>query len=181
MTKGLPGNNKPVQSVKYKILPEHTMKERMTQPVKQRLQRGSFLHLSRKHQANHPDLNGQTPKEFPRCLSVPAWKETTPRDIRSSIPGIGPKNSQNEPERRLLALEHIGKEYQTWTTVYTDGSAENAIKMEVLRSIYNILKGRRNELVSQQENTPRTTRRRQWQWRRQQIYYKQILCLHRTL
>ena len=118
------------QAAKFKRLPTHPMRDRMSQPTKARLQRGSFIHKSRTLERQHQDILDHDPKEIPPCLAVPAWTEETPPNIQCSIPGIGPKDSQSGPERKSYTLEHLQTQYpkQSWTHVYTDGSAEEAVR-----------------------------------------------------
>ena len=72
----------------------------------------------------------QYPKEIPRCKTTPPWSAEKPPLIECSIPGIGPKDSQSGIERKSLTLEHLNQHYpkETWTYVYTDGSAEEAVR-----------------------------------------------------
>ena len=118
------------QAAKFKRLPGHPMKERLSQPTKGRLKRESFIHQSRKLERQHQDILDHDPKEIPLCLAVPAWTDGTPPLIQCSIPGIGPKDSQSGPERKSHTLEHLQTHYpkQSWTHVYTDGSAEEAVR-----------------------------------------------------
>ena len=57
------------------------------------------------------------------------WEEKE-IDIKTEIPSIKQKSLYSEVELRTLTEEFIDKEYpiNTWTHVYTDGSAEKAIK-----------------------------------------------------
>ncbi|RUS85482.1 hypothetical protein EGW08_006758 [Elysia chlorotica] len=119
-----------IQAAKFRRLPEHPMKDRMSQPVKRRLKRESFLHQVRSLEKKNQDMQGQNPKELPRCAKHPAWEEETSLQIHETIPGIGKKSSQNDLEKRSLAVEHIQTNYPAtdWTHVYTDGSAEKAVR-----------------------------------------------------
>ena len=119
------------QAAKFKRLQDHPMKDRLSQPTKGRLKsRGSFVHLSRTLEKQHLDILNQDPKEIPRCRAVPAWSGGTPPLIRCTIPGVGPKDSQSGPERKSYTLEHLHAQYpkENWTRVYTDGSAEDAVR-----------------------------------------------------
>ncbi|RUS91759.1 hypothetical protein EGW08_000467 [Elysia chlorotica] len=119
-----------IQAAKFRRLPEHPMKDRMSQPVKRRLKRESFLHQVRSLEKKNQDMQGQNPKELPRCAKHPAWEEETSLQIHEAIPGIGKKSSQNDLEKRSFAVEHIQTNYPAtdWTHVYTDGSAEKAVR-----------------------------------------------------
>ncbi|RUS79785.1 hypothetical protein EGW08_012432 [Elysia chlorotica] len=119
-----------IQAAKFRRLPEHPMKDRMSQPVKRRLKRESFLHQVRSLEKKNQDMQGQNPKELPRCAKHPAWEEETSLQIHETIPGIGKKSSQNDLEKRSFAVDHIQTNYPAtdWTHVYTDGSAEKAVR-----------------------------------------------------
>ena len=119
-----------VQAAKFKRLPGHPMKERLSQPTKGRLRRESFVHQSRKLERQHQDILEHDSREIPPCLAVPAWTEKTPTLIQCQIPGVGSKDSQTGPERKSYTLDHLQTQYptETWTHVYTDGSAEEAVR-----------------------------------------------------
>ena len=105
------------------------MKERLSQPTKRRLKRESFVHQTR---ALEKQLNIQDhqPKEIPRCLKHPRWEEEKAFQIQEHIPEVGPKDSQTDVERRSYSIDHIHLNYpsHSWTHVYTDGSAEQAVR-----------------------------------------------------
>ena len=48
--------------------------------------------------------------------------------FKSGVPGIGPKDSQNDLMRKSITLEHLQQCYpkETWTYIFTDGSAVDA-------------------------------------------------------
>ena len=117
------------QAAKFKRLQDHPMKNRLSQPTKGRLKRGSFVHQSRMLERQHQDILDHDPKEIPQCLAVPAWSEETPALFKCSIPGVGPKDSQSGPERKSHTIEHLQTHFpkESWTRIYTDGSAENAV------------------------------------------------------
>ena len=58
----------------------------------------------------------------------PAWSKERHFLVKSGVPGIGPKDSQNDLMRKLITLEHLQHCYpkETWTYTFTDGSAEGA-------------------------------------------------------
>ncbi|RUS75877.1 hypothetical protein EGW08_016366 [Elysia chlorotica] len=67
---------------------------------------------------------------LPRCAKHPAWEEETSLQIHETIPCIGKKSTQNDLEKRSFAVDHIQTNYPAtdWTHVYTDGSAEKAVR-----------------------------------------------------
>ncbi|RUS82318.1 hypothetical protein EGW08_009908 [Elysia chlorotica] len=116
-----------IQAAKFRRLPEHPMKDRMSQPVKRRLKRESFLQQVRSLEKKNQDMQNQNPKELPRCAKHPDWEEETKLQIHETIPGIGKKSTQNELEKKTIAVEHIQTKYPAtnWTHVY---------KMKALKS-----------------------------------------------
>ena len=88
------------QTAKFKRLQDHPMKDRLSQPTKGCLKRGSFVHQTRALERQHQDIMDHVPKEIPRCQTTPAWKERNPTSILCAIPGIGPKCTQSGPERK---------------------------------------------------------------------------------
>ena len=119
-----------VQAAKFKRLPDHPMYNRLSKPTKGRLKRGSFVHQTRILERRHQDLLDQDPKVIPGHLDKPSWSEDVGPSIQCSIPGVGPKDSQNSVARKALTLAHIEDKYpsQIWTHIYTDGSAEQAVR-----------------------------------------------------
>ena len=118
-----------MQAAKFKRL-NHPMKERMARPTRGRLKRESFVQQSRKLERQYRDVLDHVPKEIPNCRSTPAWDEDCRYQIKNSIPGIGPKDSQNDLMRKSITLEHVQQAYpkEDWTYVFTDGSAEEATR-----------------------------------------------------
>ena len=118
------------QAAKYKRLQNHPMKTRLEQPTKGRLKRGSFVHQSRILERKHEDFLDQEPKEIPRAFSNPPWTSGNPFHIQSSVPGVGPRDSQSGPEKKSYTLEFLESKYpkSEWTHVYTDGSATDAVR-----------------------------------------------------
>jgi hypothetical protein len=58
------------QAAKFKRLRDHPMNDRLSQPTKGRLKRGSFVHQSRVLERQHQDIMDHVPKEIPRCQST---------------------------------------------------------------------------------------------------------------
>jgi len=106
------------------------MRERMSQPTKGRLKRGSFIHRSRILERKHQDILGADPIEIPQVLENPVWNEEIRPLIKFNVPGVGQKDSQSNAEKKSYTMELINNSYplSNWTHVYTDGSAEEAVK-----------------------------------------------------
>ena len=118
------------QAAKYKRLTNHPMHNRMSKPTKARLKRTSFIHESRRLERAIPTLMDQETMPIPTHATHPVWKRHMFPTILTNIPGVGSRDSQSEDERKALTLEHIAKQYpeQDWTHIYTDGSAEDAVR-----------------------------------------------------
>ena len=123
------------QADKFRRLQDHPMRQRLSQPTKGRLKRGSFIHQSRILGRRQEDIPDHDPKETPPpppppCHAVRAWSESTSPIIRCTIPGVDQKDSQSGHERKSPTQEYLKTNYpkESWTHGYTDGSAENAVR-----------------------------------------------------
>ena len=113
----------------FKMLSGHPMEKRMNQPTRGRLKMENFVHQSRCLEQRHRAILEQDPQKISQCPGIPAWSKKKRRFlVKSGVPGIGPKDSQNDLMRKLITLEHLQQCYpkETWTFICTDGSAEDA-------------------------------------------------------
>ena len=111
------------QAAKFKRLPNHPMKDRISQLTKKKhLKRGSFIHQAKDREKGIQDLQRQEPQNMPQAGTKPI--------VYCNVSGMGNKDEQSESVKRALALEQIQNNYpqESWTQVYTDGSAEQAVK-----------------------------------------------------
>ena len=99
------------QAAKFKRLSGHPMEKRMNQPTRGRLKRENFVHQSRCLEQRHRDILEQDPQKISQCPEIPAWSKERHFLVKSSIPGIGPKDSQNDLMRKLITLEHLQQCY----------------------------------------------------------------------
>ena len=104
------------------------MEKRMYQPTRGTPKRENFVHQSRCLEQRHRDILEQNPQKISQCPKIPAWNKERHFLVKSSVPGIGPKDSQNDLMRKLITLEHLQQccPKETWTYILTDGSAEDA-------------------------------------------------------
>ena len=116
-----------IQGAKFERLQDHPMNNRMSELNKSRLQRSSFLHKYKALAKNWPDLQ-QEPEQIPRVLLPPPWKTNDSLRILTEIENIGPKSTQTQSERKEITTQYIQSNFpeDTWTRVFTDGSAMNA-------------------------------------------------------
>lgn len=118
-----------IQTEKSKRLTTHPIHKVIGKPTKNRLKRCSLNHQGQKLTKQYAD-HLQTTRN-PAPLVHPSWKTSTglKADIQMKVPGI---NSKRQPpaEQKALAAEMIDNNYNrdTWTHVYTDGSAVEAVK-----------------------------------------------------
>ena len=76
----------------------------------------------------HRDILEQDPQKISQCPEIPAWRKERHFLVKSGVAGIDPKDSPNDLMRKLITLEHLQQCYpmETWTYIFTDGSAEDA-------------------------------------------------------
>ncbi|XP_070209766.1 uncharacterized protein [Littorina saxatilis] len=105
------------QAAKFKRLPTHPMKDR----------RGCWKGDTKISWTNNPKIS---PKDIPQYLENPSWSDEGRPQIRCSIPGVGKEDSHSCAELKSLTIEHIHNSYpqRQWTHVYTDGSADQAVR-----------------------------------------------------
>ena len=76
-----------------------------------KLKRENFVHQSRCLEQRHRDILEQGPQKISQCPEIPAWSKERHFLVKSSIPGIGSKDSQNDLMRKLITLEHLQQCY----------------------------------------------------------------------
>ena len=120
------------QSEKFLSMPSHPMENRFQNLAMGRLKRSSFIHQAKRLNRQTTDL----PKVGIPLKSVPEqtpWREeeTEPEVcIQTEVKGILGKDEQNSIQRKTVTLSLLDEEYphDLRVRVYTDGSAENAVK-----------------------------------------------------
>ena len=117
------------QAEKSKRLPTHPLHDLLDKPTKNRIKRQSLNHQCKTLSRQYADTL-QTNRN-PKPLVYPKWKtmEGNNADIQKKIPGIHSKE-QPPAELKALASELIDEHYNSneWTHVFTDGSAEEAVR-----------------------------------------------------
>ena len=120
-----------VENAKFKRLTDHSMNQRKCQPLCRCLKRKSFLHQTKELIKQNTVLHNHTPKGIPTYLSPPPPMEIrSPTKINMEIPDIEDKRLQTPEERRGITNAFLNIHYpcDSWTRVYTDGSAEDAVR-----------------------------------------------------
>ena len=115
---------------KMKRLTDHPLHNRLQDLTKNRLKQKSLNHLVKQHQNRQTDILIDNP-ELCEKLNPSTWpQKCLLGEIRTNIPGITVKKYHSNIELKTLTMEEIDKHYPatTWTHIYTDGSAENAIR-----------------------------------------------------
>jgi ribonuclease HI len=120
-----------IQSEKFLCMPGHPMKDRFQDLALGRLKRSSFIHRAKRLRRQTPDL----PKIVSPLTPIPEqtpWLEraSIPMHIQINVPGILDKEEQNSLQRKNITLSYLDDRYPQdfWVRVYTDGSAQNAVK-----------------------------------------------------
>ena len=117
-----------IQGEKLRRLPSHPLHTNLAQLTKNRLRRQSLNHQYKELSRTHQDIVA-VPTEL---LTDPAWTPDRDADIQTSlsVPGITSKE-QLPGELRNLTLALIADRFphNVWTRVYTDGSAEEGMKI----------------------------------------------------
>ena len=116
-----------IQGEKLKRLTR--LHQKLQHGTKNRLKRKSFKHKLKDLQKENADLLEADPGKCEELImSVWASRESLP-EVRTEIPGLAAKGTQAPELQKALTLEMIQSRYpkSTWTHVFTDGSAENAV------------------------------------------------------
>ena len=105
------------------------MKEKVEGRTKNRIKRSSFTHEVKKLQKDYPAvLTIPTLPLSKQDFTNPCENTTSEIQIKTTIPQLDQGKELDASIRRSLALVNIAENYppETWTHVYTDGSATKA-------------------------------------------------------
>ena len=115
---------------KIRRLPGHPHHKKLAAPTKNRPKRQSLNHLARDLRRTHEDILDTQMNEGNHLCSG----EWNPDDLRATIvlevPGLLPAEQQIPTQQMALTLEMLEEKYPQadWTHIYTDGSAEDAVR-----------------------------------------------------
>ncbi|XP_076466233.1 uncharacterized protein LOC143297697 [Babylonia areolata] len=117
------------QNEKLKRLPSHPLLPKLKPPTKNRLKQQSPSHLIKALERKHYHPLSATNQPTESLQDNEDWQADTPA-IMLSIPGVESKECHIAAELKSLTLEALSTKYpsDTWVRVYTDGSAEAAVK-----------------------------------------------------
>ena len=138
-----------VQASKYQFLPDHPMKTKLEGLTKNRLKRSSYVHETKKLLRIHSSQLGQATAPLTAADLSEPWKyDLSNLNINTTVPGLTPSIA-DDTAKRTLTQAMINEHYpsETWTHVYTDGSASAAIK-DGGAGIFINYKSGRSETVS---------------------------------
>ena len=116
------------QAEKMKRIPAHPLNRRLQEPTKNRLKRKSINHISKSLRNRFPEV--LLPNQpFEELKDYEEW-ETCEHNIRFEIPGIRSKEEHSKDALKALTLETLDQHYpaEKWAHIYTDGSAEDAVR-----------------------------------------------------
>ena len=116
------------QAAKFNSLLDHFI-NKIARTPRTRLKRTSFLKESKELAKENLELDDQIPEPLPQASTIPPWQELS-LNIITTIPGIENKDTQPQHVRKCIASDYIESYYnaESWTEVYTDGSATEATK-----------------------------------------------------
>ena len=111
-------------------LPSHPLHCKLAAPSKNRLKRKSLNHLTKELRKKDDDiLDKEIDSE--NYLTLKNWNSTSnPHTIELEIPGLSSRQEQNPALEKIMTLELLEQKYppEVWTQIYTDISAQNAVK-----------------------------------------------------
>ncbi|XP_052249844.1 uncharacterized protein LOC127857490 [Dreissena polymorpha] len=119
-----------LQAEKFKSLPDHPIKARLTEGTKNRLKRGSFVHqVKTLNRQFVQQLDTQTTPLSSEDIVNPTANDLSKVKIRLTVPLLD-SEAQNEIIKRSHTLAMINEDFPSdlWTHVYTDGSAPKAVE-----------------------------------------------------
>lgn len=120
-----------IQHEKLQRIPTHPVHQQLQEQTRNRLKRGSFNHLAKDLMRTHRDILPSTPEEREPLQDAEEWNNQPDRvQYVTEVPGVTKKGEQPDHMLKTLTLEMLHENYNAtvWTHVYTDGSADAAIK-----------------------------------------------------
>ena len=118
------------QLSKFTSLKNHPMHSKVEKKHPKPLKRSNFLESARtllKHLEIPPFDQDE---DLPTYQQFPLWNAKAPVIVKDSIPGIARKDSMSLQDLETKTSDFINTNYPTelWIRVYTDGSAEEAVR-----------------------------------------------------
>ena len=118
------------QTEKIRRLPGHPLHKKLAAPTKNRLKRQSLNHLARDLRRTHEDILDPQINEGNKLCSRDWNQDDLRATIFLEVPGLLPAEQQIPAQQMALTLEMLEEKYPQagWTHIYTDGSAEEAVR-----------------------------------------------------
>ena len=112
-----------------KTLPTHPLSGKLGELTKNRLKRKSINHISKALQRENQESLPQNQQNVEPLQDYEEW-DGDDLKINLEVPSITTKENHSKEELKNLTLELMEREYPSneWTHVYTDGSADQAVK-----------------------------------------------------
>ena len=120
-----------IQHEKLQRLSQHPAHQQLQEQTKNRLKRRSFNHLAKGLLRSHSDILPNTPEEREPLRDAEEWDDQQGAILYATdVPGVTKKGDQPDHVLKTHTLEMLHTKYDAsvWTHVYTDGSADAAIK-----------------------------------------------------
>ena len=117
------------QLSKFTSLKNHPMHSKVEKHPK-RLKRSNFLESARTLQKHLEIPPFDQDEDLPTYQQFPQWNAKAPVVVKDSIPGIARKDSMPLQDLETKTSDFINTNYpsELWIRVYTDGSAEEAVR-----------------------------------------------------
>ena len=120
-----------IHAERLRRLPSHPAHDQLKQPTKNRLKRTSINHIAKRLRGAHSDIIPKHQEDLELLQDAEDWNSNT-EELRfnSSVPGIEAKGGHSEGQMKALTLAMLDESYnrKQWTQVFTDGSADAAIR-----------------------------------------------------
>lgn len=120
-----------IQQEKLKRIPTHPANKQLQELTQNRLKRKSFNHLAKGLTRRHREVLPKNPEEREPLQDTEEWNIQQDRVLYATeVPGVTKKGDQPDHMLKTLTLEMLHTTYSAsdWTRVYTDGSADAAIR-----------------------------------------------------
>ena len=120
-----------IHAEKLRRVPSHPTHDQLKQQTKNRLKRTSVNHIAKRLRREHSDLIPERQEELELLQDAEDWNSNTGEiTFISEVPGIAVKGNQSQEQLKALTLAMLDESYNRtqWTQVYTDGSADDAVR-----------------------------------------------------
>ena len=118
------------QLSKFTSLKNHPMHSKVEKKHPKRLKRSNFLETARTLQKDLEIPPFDQDEDLPTYQQFPLWNAKAPVVVKDSIPGIARKDTMSPQDLETKSSNFINTNYpsELWIRVYTDGSAEEAVR-----------------------------------------------------